>query len=60
MENMQLGSAIKAREYFENHPENTYGVKKEDIPLIQVAIAYHDHNERQKGKIDRAKLRRAL
>ncbi len=48
--------ATTAREYFENHPGNPYGVKQEDIPILQVAIAYHEYNEPIQGKVDRDKL----
>lgn len=51
-----IGSAQKAKEFFESNPNNSYGIKPEDVPLIQVAIAYHEHNEQIKGKVDRAYL----
>ncbi len=45
--------AITAGEYFETHPDNPYGISKDDIPMVQVAIAYHEFVERTKGEIDK-------
>ncbi len=56
MQNMLFGSAKKVREYFESNPDNTYGVDKKDIPLMQVAIAYHEYEEERKGKVDREQI----
>lgn len=51
-----IGSANKAKEYFEKNLDNDYGVDLKDIPLIQVAIAYHEYEEKIKGKVDRTQI----
>lgn len=51
-----IGSAKKAKEYFESNLDNSYGVDAKDIPLIQVAIAYHEYEEKIKGKVDRTQI----
>lgn len=51
-----IGSAKKAKEYFENNLDNSYDVDAKDIPLIQVAIAYHEYEEKIKGKVNRAQI----
>lgn len=51
-----IGSAKKTKEYFESNLDNSYGIDAEDIPLIQVAIAYHEYEEKIKGKVDRAQI----
>lgn len=51
-----VGSAKKVKEYLENNLNNSYGVETKDIPLIQVAIAYHEYKENIKGKVDRTQI----
>lgn len=53
-----IGSAKKAKEYFESNLDNKYGITKQEIPLIQVAIAYHEYKEKVKGKVDRIEISR--
>ena len=51
-----IGSAKKAKEYFESNLDNSYGIDANDISIIQVAIAYHEYEEKIKGKIDRTQI----
>lgn len=51
-----IGSARKAKDYFESNLDNSYDVDAKDIPLIQVAIAYHEYEEKIKGKVDRTQI----
>lgn len=48
--------AKTAGEYFSDE-NNPFGVKKEDVPIIQVAIEYHEFNENPRGILNIEKLR---
>ena len=50
------GSAKVAKNYFEKNEKNSYNVEKNDIPLIQVAIEYHEYMEPIKGKADKEQI----
>lgn len=50
-------SAVEAKKYFESHKDNSFGVDQEDIPIIQTAIHYHEHNEKEIGKLDEEKIK---
>ncbi len=50
-------SAIEAKKYFESNKNNSFGVNQEDIPIIQTAIHYHEHNEKEIGKLDEEKIK---
>lgn len=55
-DNHAIASAKKVKEYFENNPNNPFGITLENISMIQAVIEYHEHKEQEKGVTDRMKL----
>lgn len=55
-DNHAIASAKQVKEYFENNPNNPFGITSENISIIQAAIEYHEHKEQEKGVTDREKL----
>lgn len=51
-----VASARQVREFFENNPDNEFGITSENISIIQAAIEYHEHKEPEKGHIDAVKI----
>ena len=56
-DNHAIESARKVLEYFEANPNNPFGIKSDNIAMIQAVIEYHEHKEREKGVTDYEKLR---
>ena len=38
--------------YFKDNPDNPFNIKQEEIPIVQVVIHYHEHKEKEHGKLD--------
>lgn len=55
-DNHAIASAKQVKEYFENNPNNPFGITLENISMIQAVIEYHEHKEQEKGVTDRMKL----
>ncbi len=55
-DNHAIASAMQVKKYFENNPNNPFGITAENISMIQAAIEYHEHKEQEKGATDREKL----
>ncbi len=55
-DNHAIESAKQAKEYFENNPNNPFGITAENISMVQAVIEYHEHKEQEKGVTDRRKL----
>lgn len=55
-DNHAIASARQVKEYFENNPNNPFGITSENISMIQAAIEYHEHKEQEKGVTDREKI----
>lgn len=55
-DNHALRSAELVKKYFEENPNNPFGIDKENISIIQAAIEYHEHSEQEPGEIDKAKI----
>ena len=55
-DNHAIASAKQVKEYFENNPNNLFGITSENISMIQAVIEYHEHKEQEKGITDRMKL----
>lgn len=55
-DNHALASARQVKEYFEENPNNPFGITPENISMIQAVIEYHEHKEREKGVTDNEKL----
>lgn len=55
-DNHAIASVRQVKEYFENNPNNPFGITSENISMIQAAIEYHEHKEQEKGVTDRGKL----
>ena len=47
-----VASSQKIEEYFEQNPNNEFGITQENLAIIQTAIHYHEHPEKEKGKLD--------
>ena len=45
-------SAIQVKKYLEENPDNPFGITRTNIGIIQTAIHYHEHAERNIGHID--------
>lgn len=45
-------SAIQVKKYLEENPDNPFGITKTNIGIIQTAIHYHEHAEKNIGHID--------
>ena len=56
-DNHALASARQVKEYFEENPNNPFGITPENISMIQAVIGYHEHKEKEKGVTDNEKLR---
>lgn len=35
---------------------NTFNIRKEEIPILQVVIHYHEHKECERGKLDKDEI----
>ena len=57
-DNHALASARQVQEYFENNPNNPFGITAENISMIQAVIEYHEHKEQEKGSTDIPELDR--
>lgn len=55
-DNHAIASARQIREYFEDNPDNPFGITEENLPMIQAVIEYHEHKEKEKGVLDAVKL----
>lgn len=55
-DNHAIASARKVKEYFENNPNNPFGITSENISMIQAVIEYHEHKEQEKGVTDKDEL----
>lgn len=55
-DNHALASARQVQEYFEDNPNNPFGITSENVSIIQAVIEYHEHKEQEKGVTDTAKL----
>ena len=55
-DNHAIKSAMEVKTYFDNNPENPFGITSENLPIIQAVIEYHEHFEREKGVIDQETL----
>lgn len=55
-DNHAIASARQVKEYFENNPNNPFGITAENISMVQAVIEYHEHKEQEKGVTDRRKL----
>lgn len=55
-DNHAIASARQVKEYFEDNPQNPFGITSENLSIIQAVIEYHEHKETEKGVIDREKL----
>lgn len=55
-DNHATESARQVAEYFENNPDNPFGITSENISMIQAVIEYHEYKEQEKGVTDIAKL----
>lgn len=51
-------SAIQTLKYFEENPNNPFGITKDNISIIQTAIHYHEYREKEKGKTDTEEIKR--
>lgn len=51
-DNHAIASARQVMEYFENNPNNPFGITSENISMIQAVIEYHEHKEQEKGVTD--------
>lgn len=45
-------SAIQVKKYLEENPDNPFGITRTNIGIIQTAIHYHEHAEKNIGHID--------
>ena len=45
-------SSIQVKKYLEENPDNPFGITRTNIGIIQTAIHYHEHAERNIGHID--------
>lgn len=45
-------SAIQVKKYLEENPDNPFGITRANIGIIQTAIHYHEHAEKNIGHID--------
>lgn len=48
--------AMLAGEYFTKAITNPFNINKEELPILQVVIHYHEHKEQELGKIDRDEI----
>lgn len=55
-DNHAIASARQIKEYFEDNPDNPFGITEKNLPLIQAVIEYHEHKEKEKGVMDVDKL----
>ena len=55
-DNHAIASAKQVKEYFENNPNNPFGITSDNISMVQAVIEYHEHKEQEKGVTDRMKL----
>ena len=55
-DNHAIASARQVKEYFENNPNNPFGITSENISMIQAVIEYHEHKEQEKGVTDKDEL----
>lgn len=55
-DNHALASARQVQEYFEDNPNNPFGITAENISMIQAVIEYHEYKEQEKGSTDIPKL----
>lgn len=55
-DNHAIASARQIKEYFEDKPDNPFGITEKNLPLIQAVIEYHEHKEKEKGVMDVDKL----
>lgn len=55
-DNHALASARQVKEYFENNPNNPFGITSENLSMIQAVIEYHEHKEQEKGITDKDEL----
>lgn len=54
-EHAEAGAKL-ACEYFEKNVANTFNIRKEEIPILQVVIHYHEHKECERGKLDKDEI----
>lgn len=47
----EAGAKI-AGTYFKENADNPFYIKQEEIPIVQVIIHYHEHKEKEHGKLD--------
>ena len=55
-DNHAIESAKQVQRYFEDNPNNPFGITLENSSIIQAAIEYHEHKEKEEGVTDREKL----
>lgn len=46
-DNHAVASARKVKQYFNENPNNPFGISNENISIIQAAIEYHEHKEKR-------------
>lgn len=51
-------SSIQIQKYLEENPENPFGITKENLGMLQVAIHYHEYDEPNFGKLDEKELQK--
>jgi hypothetical protein len=49
-------SAKQIEKYFNENPENPFGITKENLGILQTAIHYHEYIEPKRGKVDLEKI----
>lgn len=45
-----VASAMQVQKYFEEHPDNPFGITSSNLRIIQAAIEFHEVSEKNKGE----------